>query len=165
MKLENKLTESSQMRRKYDTKVDQCEQLEKLNRELEEDGRETHEELARQEMALNRMNREFMILGQDLEMLKNERDGLEHRRTTSHNMLKDELSESEAKLRALETQLNNKNVTMSSEERNNFIRERRGLAIEIKYHKAKFNRERVLRDDLICQKKYLLLLVGGLRLT
>ncbi|TIA87721.1 hypothetical protein E3P99_03019 [Wallemia hederae] len=168
MKLENKLTETAQMRRRFDTKVDECDELQRLNRELQEEGRETHEELARQEKDLNRMNREFMILGQDLEMLKNERDGLEQRKMASHNQLKDELMSSEARVRALEAQLsssNGKGSGMSAEERGNFIKERRGLAIEIKYHKAKFGRERALREDLICQKKYLLLLVGGLRLT
>lgn len=154
------------MRRRYDSKVDECEELQRLNIELQEEGRETHEELARQEKDLNRMNREFIILGQDLEMLKNERDGLEHRKMASHNKLRDELTSSEAKIHALEAQLNSsKGAGMSTEERNNFIKERRGLAIEIKYHKAKFNRERILREDLVCQKKYLLLLVGGLRLT
>ena len=151
IKMESKLNDYINLRRRFESKVEECRRLEREKIELEDEGRLTHEELTKQDSEINRMNEEFIIIGRDLDMLKNERDGLELRRKESQMKLRDEI-------KRLESQ-------QSSNSNEKFDKEKRGLGIEIRYQKDKMKRERMMREDLVCQKKYLLLLVGGLRLT
>ena len=151
VKMESKLNDYINLRRRFESKVEECRRLEREKMELEDEGRLTHEELTKQDSEINRMNEEFIIIGRDLDMLKNERDGLELRRKESQMKLRDEI-------KRLESQ-------QSSNSNEKFDKEKRGLGIEIRYQKDKMKRERMMREDLVCQKKYLLLLVGGLRLT
>lgn len=54
--------------------------------------------------------------------------------------------------------------TALEEQRTRFKAQSRDLAMQIRYLKAKFTRESTFRNALALQKRYLLLLVGGMSL-
>lgn len=54
--------------------------------------------------------------------------------------------------------------TALSEQRARFKAQTRDLGAQIRYLKAKFTREATFRNGLSLQKRYLLLLVGGMSL-
>ncbi|KZT69318.1 hypothetical protein DAEQUDRAFT_745317 [Daedalea quercina L-15889] len=129
------------------------------------------------EADLQRVRRDAEVFGNDLKLLRAQKDRLEEERRIEHTkaeraqkqalsqirVLKEELDGQREKARAVAEQLQ-KHVCVADEQKLTDLRlqhnkECKGLMLQIRYLKAKFTRESSMRCDLGYQKQYLLVLL------
>ncbi|KAJ7180785.1 hypothetical protein C8R46DRAFT_885504 [Mycena filopes] len=172
------LGEIDDLRHALDDQADQLQQAEAEKDRIAAEKSDVARTVAALEADLRRVRRDAEAFGRDLKLLRSEKERLEAKQTEETQKADRTRKQSQTQIRVLTEQLEGQRTKTlrAREDLKNHVcvmddrqlsalklqhnRECKGLIVQIRYLKAKFTRESMLRSDLCYQKQYLLILLG-----
>ncbi|KAG2358528.1 hypothetical protein BDR07DRAFT_1294630, partial [Suillus spraguei] len=162
--LDSHLGEIEDLRRALSNQADELQRSEEEKNRMAIEKTDVARTVAALESDLRRVKRDAEAFGRDLKTLRTEKQKLQERH-------KDELTKAERAKKQAQTQIRLLNEQLGNQHTNDGYQlvelkkqhkeECKGLVVQIRYLKAKFTRESTLRDDLVYQKHYLLVLLSN----
>ncbi|KAG7094132.1 hypothetical protein E1B28_007744 [Marasmius oreades] len=172
------IDEINELRKALSDRAEELHRAEAEKKRLAVEGNGVTQTVAALESDLWRVKKDAEAFGRDLKLLRAEKEKLEikHREETSRTervkkqlqtqmkLLGEQLDEEKNKTAQARSELDNHTCAVDENQLTNLKlqhnKECKGLIVQIRYLKAKFTRESVLRYDLAYQKQYLLILLA-----
>ncbi|KAG1881054.1 hypothetical protein F4604DRAFT_1992869 [Suillus subluteus] len=179
--LDSHLGEIDDLRRALSNQADELQRSEEEKNRMAIEKTDVARTVAALESDLRRVKRDAEAFGRDLKTLRTEKEKLQakHRdelakaerakkqAQSQMRLLNEQLGSQHTKLKTAQEKLKIKDYGFATdgyqlvELKRQHKEECKGLVVQIRYLKAKFTRESTLRDDLVYQKHYLLVLLSN----
>ncbi|KAG2137608.1 uncharacterized protein EDB93DRAFT_1106565 [Suillus bovinus] len=179
--LDSHLAEIDDLRRALSNQADELQRSEEEKNRMAIEKTDVARTVAALESDLRRVKRDAEAFGRDLKTLRTEKEKQQEKyrneltkaerarkqAQTQIRLLNEQLSGQHTKLKMAQEKLKIKDYGFATdgyqlvELKKQHKEECKGLVVQIRYLKAKFTRESTLRDDLVYQKHYLLVLLSN----
>ncbi|KIY70545.1 hypothetical protein CYLTODRAFT_391816 [Cylindrobasidium torrendii FP15055 ss-10] len=174
------ITEIDELKRALSDKADQLYRAEAEKRRVSNERSEVSRTVATLEADLRRVKKDAEAFGNDLKTLRSEKEKAESKQREESTKAQRIKKQAESQMRLLNEQVEQYKVDAAqwrsqveshvcemdgqqlSAIKLQHNKECKGLIVQIRYLKAKFIREATLRQDLVYQKDYLLIILGRL---
>ncbi|KAG1902708.1 uncharacterized protein F5891DRAFT_948764, partial [Suillus fuscotomentosus] len=169
--LDSHLGEIDDLRRALSNQADELQRSEEEKNRMAIEKTDVARTVAALESDLRRVKRDAEAFGRDLKTLRTEKEKLQEKHRNELTKAERAKKQAQTQICLLNEQLNGQHTKLKTAQEKLKIKdygfatwhkeECKGLVVQIRYLKAKFTRESTLRDDLVYQKHYLLVLLSN----